>query len=105
MTLTGKQKHYLRSQAHHLRPIFSVGKNGLNETWLNQLDGALQHRELIKINLQQSADVAVDDVQAFIEENTPIAVVQKKLAECLCYTRLLRMRSINDCRLKLTSSS
>ncbi|WP_288528665.1 ribosome assembly RNA-binding protein YhbY [uncultured Secundilactobacillus sp.] len=77
MTLTGKQKHYLRSQAHHLRPIFSVGKNGLDETWLNQLDGALQHRELIKINLQQSADVAVDDVQAFIEENTPIAVVQK----------------------------
>lgn len=54
-----------------------MGKNGLTPAWLDQLDGALQHRELIKINLQQSADVDVDTVQNFIEENTPIQVVQK----------------------------
>lgn len=77
MTLTGKQKHFLRSQAHHLHPIFSVGKNGLNETWLAQLDGALQHRELIKINLQQSADVDVATVKQYIEDNSAIEVVQQ----------------------------
>ena len=76
MALTGKQKHYLRSQAHHLRPIFSVGKNGLTETWLEQLDGALQHRELIKVNLQQSADVEVSEVKNFIEDNSAIQVAQ-----------------------------
>ncbi|KRL76376.1 hypothetical protein FC17_GL001879 [Secundilactobacillus paracollinoides DSM 15502 = JCM 11969] len=76
LTLTGKQKHYLRSQAHHLHPIFSVGKNGLNPEWLAQLDGALQKRELIKINLQQAADESVSDVQAYIEAETPIQVVQ-----------------------------
>ncbi|HBF75004.1 MAG TPA: ribosome assembly RNA-binding protein YhbY, partial [Lactobacillus sp.] len=44
MNLKGKQKRFLRAQAHHLNPIFSVGKNGLNQTWLAQLDGALQKR-------------------------------------------------------------
>ena len=28
--LTGKQKRFLRSQAHHLSPIFQVGKGGVN---------------------------------------------------------------------------
>lgn len=72
LNLKGKQKRFLRAQAHHLHPIFSVGKNGLNETWLAQLDGALEKRELIKVNLQQSADVSVDDVKAYIEDNTHI---------------------------------
>ncbi|PWG01026.1 ribosome assembly RNA-binding protein YhbY [Levilactobacillus bambusae] len=76
MTLRGKQKRYLRAQAHSLKPIFSVGKNGLTEAWLNQLTGALEKRELIKINLQQAADVTTKETQAFIEENTPIEVVQ-----------------------------
>lgn len=76
MNLKGKQKRFLRAQAHHLHPIFSVGKNGLNQTWLAQLDGALQKRELIKVNLQQSADETVEEVQAYIEDNTSIQVVQ-----------------------------
>ncbi|KRN01588.1 hypothetical protein FD13_GL000730 [Levilactobacillus senmaizukei DSM 21775 = NBRC 103853] len=59
-----------------MRPLFSVGKNGLTEAWLTQLTGALENRELIKINLQQSADVDVMDTKAYIEDNTDIQVVQ-----------------------------
>ena len=29
MKLKGKQKRYLRSQAHGMRPLFQVGKEGL----------------------------------------------------------------------------
>lgn len=74
--LRGKQKRYLRAQAHSLRPIFSVGKNGLTQTWLDQLTGALEKRELIKINLQQSADVTVAQTKTYIEDQTDIQVVQ-----------------------------
>lgn len=74
--LRGKQKRYLRAHAHAMRPLFSVGKNGLTQVWLDQLTGALENRELIKINLQQSADVSVDETKAFIEDNTDIQVVQ-----------------------------
>ncbi|WP_125583602.1 YhbY family RNA-binding protein [Levilactobacillus cerevisiae] len=74
--LRGKQKRYLRAHAHAMHPLFSVGKNGLTQAWLEQLTGALENRELIKINLQQSAEVSVDETKAFIEDNTDIQVVQ-----------------------------
>ena len=31
MKLRGKQKRYLRSEAHHLKPIFQIGKDGVSE--------------------------------------------------------------------------
>jgi RNA-binding protein len=52
--LTGKQKRYLRSQAHHLTPIFQVGKGGVNENMLNQIKEALEVRELIKVSILQN---------------------------------------------------
>ena len=30
--LTGKQKRFLRSEAHHLQPLFQIGKNGLTQS-------------------------------------------------------------------------
>ncbi len=77
MQLRGKQKRYLRAQANHLSPIFSIGKNGLTQAWLEQLDGALDRRELIKVSLQQNTDVTVDEAAKFIEDHTEIQVVQK----------------------------
>ncbi|BDZ30728.1 ribosome assembly RNA-binding protein YhbY [Lactiplantibacillus sp. WILCCON 0030] len=74
--LRGKQKRYLRSQAHHLRPLFAVGKNGLTDEWLEQLVGALDKRELIKVNILQNSEVTLAEVQAAIEAKTAITVVQ-----------------------------
>ncbi|WP_270515010.1 ribosome assembly RNA-binding protein YhbY [Pediococcus acidilactici] len=76
MKLRGKQKRYLRAQAHHLRPVFSVGKNGLTKSWLAQLGGTLDNHELLKINLQQNTDVTTAEVKEFIEQQTDIQVVQ-----------------------------
>lgn len=77
MQLRGKQKRYLRAQANHLSPIFSIGENGLTPAWLEQLDGALDRRELIKVSLQQNTDVTLDEAAQYIEDNTDIQVVQK----------------------------
>lgn len=76
MQLRGKQKRFLRARANHLQPLFAVGKEGLTDNWLAQLDGALDRRELIKVNILQNADVTTAEVQAFIESRTPIQVVQ-----------------------------
>lgn len=76
MKLRGKQKRYLRAQANHFQPIFSVGKNGLTPEWLAQLDGALNRRELIKVNILQNADVTTTDVKEYIESHSDIDVVQ-----------------------------
>lgn len=76
MELRGKQKRFLRAQANHLQPIFAVGKEGLTQNWLDQLDGALDRRELIKVNILQNSDVTTKEVQHFIENQTTIQVVQ-----------------------------
>lgn len=77
MNLRGKQKRFLRAQANHLQPLFAVGKNGLTQTWLAQLDGALDKRELIKVSILQNADETTGDVKEFIEQNSDIQVVQE----------------------------
>lgn len=54
--LTGKQKRFLRSKAHHLDPIFQVGKGGVNENMIKQIDEVLEARELIKVSILQNCD-------------------------------------------------
>lgn len=76
MQLRGKQKRFLRAHANKLQPIFAVGKNGLSPVWLEQLTGALDRRELIKINILQNADVSVAEVKQYIEDSSKIQVVQ-----------------------------
>lgn len=52
--LTGKQKRFLRAQAHHLTPIFQVGKGGVNDNMITQIKEALEARELIKVSILQN---------------------------------------------------
>ncbi|MCP6680968.1 ribosome assembly RNA-binding protein YhbY [Bacillus nakamurai] len=54
--LTGKQKRLLRSKAHHLTPIFQVGKGGVNENMVKQIAEALEARELIKVSVLQNCE-------------------------------------------------
>ncbi|MBL4935203.1 ribosome assembly RNA-binding protein YhbY [Clostridium sp. YIM B02515] len=49
--ITSKQRSYLRSLGHNLEPIFQVGKGGLEEGFLKQIDDALEAREIIKISV------------------------------------------------------
>lgn len=76
MKLRGKQKRYLRSVAHHLKPIFQIGKDGLSEVWLDEVLKALDKRELLKVNILQNSLVEVEDVKEFIENNSDAQVIQ-----------------------------
>lgn len=76
MKLRGKQKRYLRSEAHHLKPIFQIGKDGLSEVWLDEVLKTLDKRELLKVNILQNSLVEVEDVKEFIENNSDAQVIQ-----------------------------
>lgn len=76
MKLRGKQKRFLRAQANEIKPVFSIGKNGLSDVWLNEVVEVLNNRELIKVNIQQASDITVDEAKNFIEENSNVQVVQ-----------------------------
>ncbi|MGY0694316.1 ribosome assembly RNA-binding protein YhbY [Virgibacillus sp. FSP13] len=74
--LTGKQKRYLRSQANQLKPIFQVGKIGVNENMIEQIKEALEKRELLKVSILQNCLEEKDDVAAQLAEGTEAEVVQ-----------------------------
>ena len=51
MKLSGKQLNHLRSLAHHLKPVVTVGAAGVTPAVASELDGALTSHELVKIRL------------------------------------------------------
>lgn len=74
--LTGKQKRYLRSMAHHLDPIFQVGKGGVNNNLIKQIKEALEARELIKVSILQNCDVDKQEVANVLAEGAEAELVQ-----------------------------
>ena len=77
MNLRGKQKQYLKKEAHHMQAIFQIGKSGLTDEIIHQIDEALEKRELIKISLLQNTDEVTEDVAEQIAEKLNAVVVQK----------------------------
>ena len=51
MTITATQKRFLRSKAHHLKPVVMIGQHGLGENVMNEINLALDVHELIKVKL------------------------------------------------------
>ena len=74
--LKGKQKIFLRNQAHHLNPIFQVGKSGVNPNMIQQLSHALEARELIKISVLQNCEWDKNEIARNISEGTEAELVQ-----------------------------
>ena len=51
MQLSNKQKQYLKTLAHPLKPVVMLGNNGLTEGVMAEIDIALKHHELIKVKI------------------------------------------------------
>ena len=76
MTLTGKQKRYLRSLAHHEKPLFQVGKNGVTESFTDQFEDILEKRELVKVSVLQNCMEDKDSIVESLISATDAELVQ-----------------------------
>ena len=74
--LRGKQKRQLRALAHHLTPIFQVGKSGVNSEMVQGVRDALEKRELIKISILQNNEDDKHEVAETLAERTGAELVQ-----------------------------
>ena len=74
--LTGKQKRFLRSKANHLQPLFQIGKNGLTQSVIEQIEEALESKELIKVNILQNCGEDKNEIAQTLSEQEGIHVVQ-----------------------------
>jgi RNA-binding protein len=52
MSLSARQKKYLRGLCHALKPVVTVGDKGLTENVMAEIELALDHHELIKVKLR-----------------------------------------------------
>lgn len=53
--LTGKQRSYLKGLAHHENAVVFIGKDGLTESTIAEMNRCLESRELIKVKIQDNA--------------------------------------------------
>ncbi|WP_046173894.1 ribosome assembly RNA-binding protein YhbY [Domibacillus indicus] len=74
--LTGKQKRFLRAEAHHLDPIFQVGKGGVSENMTTQIAEALEVRELIKVSILQNNEDDKHEVAEALAQGAGAELVQ-----------------------------
>jgi len=74
--LTGKQKRYLRSMAHHMQPIFQVGKGGTNDHLVRHIEEALEVRELIKVSVLNNCMDDPKEIGAEVSEAAGAELVQ-----------------------------
>ncbi|MGT2866671.1 ribosome assembly RNA-binding protein YhbY [Streptococcus fryi] len=77
MALTSKQRAFLKSEAHSLKPIIQIGKNGLNDQIKTSVRHALDARELIKVTLLQNTDEDIHDVAEILEDEIGVDTVLK----------------------------
>ncbi|GAU77432.1 ribosome assembly RNA-binding protein YhbY [Fusibacter sp. 3D3] len=59
--LTGKQRSYLKSLANKLKPMAQLGKEGISESFLSQMNALLEHHEIVKVNV---LDNSLEDATA-----------------------------------------
>ncbi|MGN0650179.1 MAG: ribosome assembly RNA-binding protein YhbY [Oscillospiraceae bacterium] len=74
--LTSKQRAHLRSIAQSYTTIFFVGKQGLGDELIKQLDDALTARELIKVGVQENCEYTSREAADMVAGQLGADVVQ-----------------------------
>ncbi len=74
--MKGKQKRFLRAEAHHLKPVFQVGKNDISDNFVEQVLDYLDKNELVKVSILNNSMYDTDDLEAIFDEHG-VTTVQK----------------------------
>lgn len=74
--MTSKERANFRSMANTIQPILQIGKNGISDNFIKQVDDALEARELIKITLLETAGETAKDLANEIAKSVNAEVIQ-----------------------------
>ncbi|MCR6661996.1 MAG: ribosome assembly RNA-binding protein YhbY [Luteimonas sp.] len=77
IALTAAQTRFLRGQAHDLKAMLQVGGKGVTDALLAEIDGALEHHELIKVKVAAADRDERDALIGQIAERADAALVQR----------------------------
>ncbi len=74
--LTGKQKSYLRSLSNKIKPIYQIGKEGVNDNLVNGVSDYLEAHELMKVSLLKSCPMETREAAIELSAKTGSEIVQ-----------------------------
>ena len=74
--MNSKDRAYLRSLANTVEPILQVGKSGITDNLIKQVNDALEARELIKITVLETAPEDAKETAIKLSNNSNSIVVQ-----------------------------
>ena len=74
--LTSKQRSYLRGIALQYETIFQIGKGGISENLIQQVQDALKKRELIKLRVLDNSLLTSREAADQLAQATKSDVVQ-----------------------------
>lgn len=74
--ITSKQRSYLKSLAHSIEPSVYLGKGGLTENVIKEVEVNLEARELVKVKLQEGCALQPKDVANQVAERLGAEFVQ-----------------------------
>gem|GEM_PF-220928 len=94
--LTGKQKSFLRSLAHKLKPVVQVGHQGATEAVLAAVEVALERHELIKVKVSGEAEADAAEIAPALEKGT-----HSQVAQIIGHTVVLYRRRDKDPKIVL----
>ena len=67
---------YLKKIAHSVPAIYQIGKFGINENFVGQINDALEARELIKVSVLDTSMLSVKDAAYEVAKSCEAEVVQ-----------------------------
>src|SRR5690625_3252810 len=85
--LTSQQRAYLRALGNDEQVIVQIGKGGITDTVVQQVDDALEARELIKIRVLRNSFVSLREATETLCEKTDAHPVQQVGNVALLYRR------------------
>jgi RNA-binding protein len=85
--LTSKQRAFLRSRAHELKPVVQIGKGGMSQAAIAAVAEALATRELIKIKVLDMAPSSIADAAVALSDALPEAHVVQTIGRTIVLYR------------------
>lgn len=87
MSLTSKQRAYLRSLAVNEDTILQLGKDGITDSFVNSVDVAIAAREIVKFKVLESAMISVKDAADEVARKIGAQVVTVIGSKAVLYRR------------------
>lgn len=96
LLITSKQRAYLRGLANNIDTIFQIGKGGIGDNFLKQMEDALEAREIVKVKVLETAFMSAREACELV-----CAEIGAEPVSCVGSKFVVYKESVNNKQIKL----